>query len=356
MTAPELSINPVKGRSLLQGYLGITSTVSFRGTIDFTTPRQLNVRSLTLALDGFYRTTLTIGKKQHEEKLNFLYRSSILIDSTVPLYTDRVDQKHNVVVLPPGKHSIPFSIDIPEDVCKDLPASFFTEPVENEDSATVRYELTATLNVLPAAWMSTPFDGKVKTQSCMELVDVARIQSDILLDQSTSQTLLKNEDSTMDYKILVSNIKFGAEKPILLTIEELVVHYCHVLKDIEVAIKQHEVLRCSGHQKTYTPSIAVPAKTLKYKKTWHAGSYIVKNVECTLALPADAKAQKKFKTVPHQALDSPLLTVFHVLEVKVRLNDGREVKIEAPVIFSEASRQAQKMVERAEGNLVEFQE
>lgn len=128
-------------------------------------------------------------------------------------------------------------------------------------------------------------------------------------------------------------------------------HYCNVLADIEVGIRQHEVLRCNGQSKTYTPFVAEPPKKLKYKKKWSAGSWIVKNAECSVGVLN--------KTRVTQAVDSPLLTVFHVMEVLVRLKDGRDVKIEAPMVYTEGGGEEgriMRIVERADGGLVELED
>jgi hypothetical protein len=141
-----------------------------------------------LTLDGYYKTVLVVGSDLHEEKLNIIYRSTILIDNTVPRYADRVDHKHKVVVLPPGVYSIPFVLDIPADVCEILPASFTTK--HGEDSGCIRYDLLVSVETLPTSWFGT---SKIKTAVCEQSVDVPRIQNEVLMDDTIGATLLKNE-------------------------------------------------------------------------------------------------------------------------------------------------------------------
>lgn len=66
----------------------------------------------------------------------------------------------------------------------------------------------ATCETLPTSWIGS---GKVKTVVAETEVDVPKIQSEVLLEGGEA-TMLKNEDSTMDYTILISSIKFGVDQ------------------------------------------------------------------------------------------------------------------------------------------------
>lgn len=96
----DITINPLpEHSSILHGILGVTPTASLRGSIDFTTKKQLNIRELRLNLLGKIRTQLVIDSKKYTQEIILIQNSTTIIDATVPKVQNFANQKKNC-----GKH------------------------------------------------------------------------------------------------------------------------------------------------------------------------------------------------------------------------------------------------------------
>ncbi|KAJ3396308.1 hypothetical protein HDU92_003367 [Lobulomyces angularis] len=352
-----------KEKGIVHGYLGITKEISFRGVVSFLNKTDnLHIRSLELKLTGFLETLLTVDKKQYKENLLLVQKSTVLIDETVQKFSEHANLKKKVISFPKGLHEINFEILIEESICSNLLASFKTSPVSNEDESKIVYLLEATLILAQTGLFGGISEtNNKKPITCVEEVDVPRIQGKNLIASENCQgkLVLQNSDDIVDYKINISNTVFGYQQPITVDIEYIRVRNGNI-KSVEVVIRQHEVLRCYGNQKTFKPIIASPdlkpkfkiEKTKEYEECKFVSYLSVKEMSTT----QKKNKKKKGETEPHQGFQSPLLNIYHVIEITCNLKGGKEIKIEAPCIFFEADESATKIVKNLDGELIPLEE
>ncbi|KAJ1548057.1 hypothetical protein HK405_004323 [Cladochytrium tenue] len=272
----DLAIEPSPGSTtLLHGFPGVTPSVAFSGMVTFTARRQLSFRSLKLRLSGTATVSfVSSADARCRDSASLLERNVALLDPAsasaaaaagigggggggsgkAPAYPTAKRGGGSVLVLPEGRHELPFRFDVAAEDVVRLPPSLALD--FEKDELRVVYSLSAVAEYFPPGPLAS-----AKTAEVSEDVDFPRISVPDVIRGHTMDTslLLAGASDSADWRVRADRSVFGLSQPVTVTVD----HVRSLRKEnpatsVHVALRQDVTLRAAGLTKVLRVYLSRP--------------------------------------------------------------------------------------------------
>ncbi|KAJ3300137.1 hypothetical protein HK104_004057 [Borealophlyctis nickersoniae] len=330
----------------------ITETVVVRGVVKFSTSSTLRLKSLTVRLDGVTTTSVrSADGKTHTLVSNFL--SIPPVDAGIPAENKRKDGFQ----FPSGDCSIEFSIILPQDKCKTLPASHSSQ-YPDDAKASITYTLTAEMVTASKLFSFS------KTKVATEELDFPRVNVPAMVRTETAGALasLEGQDGLVDYRIEVEPTVFGIGQPVAIRVHDIHSTRPDVkISSVHIYLVQHETIHVKNQQRTVSRTVAIPDPKIKLQQSktddnlerWHGNLTLLIPSTHIKDPPKELRANGHKVIDVYQSFDSQWVKVHHLFVVLIKFKAAgkhvslpADVELEVPAVFIDADQEMREWVMR----------